>query len=969
MKKDFQFKALFFRVFAVICFFFISQSAFSQVSGIVFRDYNSNGKIDTTASSYKEIGQIGVTVKVYNASGAEVGTATTDKNGKYTIAGVSGPLRVEFSNLPNLDFPSFSGGTSVQFVNGGATNINFGTNIPGDYCQANPNIVTVCFASQDLAPGTDKVMIKFPLNYTLDPDGNANGTTTQGGTYGQVIYTPTRPDPSGIGMVNQVGSTWGVAYDKISKKLYTSTYIRRGTRLGPTESTGAIYVITDVVNASTPALFVDLNTVFGANTTGANPHPFSTTSWNGGNWDLNTLDKVGKVGFGDIEMSKDGTKLYAVNLADKRLYEIPTSGPLNSTTIKRYDIPTTGLPVVKDAAGTAGVANSVDVRPFALGFDKSGNLFVGAVHTCESISAGVDANPNPASYQMTGYVWKFSNGAFTLVLNESLRFDRDNSGSYTTFDNVNASASNTYNYDWEPWSNVDNYGNQQPMLTDIDFTDDKMILGFRDRGADQSFGPNGGGGFQSSGDIYMACLQGSIWKFEQAGGCGGLQSTRGTNKQGPGGGEFFEDTQGDGVLNGGNGGIAILQGYGVISTSTDAVVRKTNGTFLDNVAAAGVQMYDFTSGNYKGGYDVYYKGNSQASSYAKASGVGDVEILCNVAPLEIGNRIWNDKDKDGIQDADEVGIGNVRVELYDGNTLVGTTLTDATGNWYFNESNVPDGSTDAGTQLGVQPNKNYSIRIGNTDWSGGNGIGDLANLQLTNANANSSGLQDVSDSDALIINSIPTITYTTGDYGQNNHTLDMGFSCIELNAGADQSFCQPSDGKYKLADAPSGQTWTKLSGSSSIDASTGQITGLTAGTNEYILKYTATSDCSDTVKITVNAVPDLAITSTQATCPASGGNANYDAKINLVTTSNGIKVDYTSGSTYTGTKSYASLPTGMPSGNVFTVPNPSVAKNFTVRLYNQGGTCFIDKTIEVKHIDCPLICPPNTCLPISSEKN
>jgi hypothetical protein len=207
MKKDFQIKTLLCRVFAVFCLIIISQTVDAQVSGTVFRDFNSNGIIDTTSSTYKEVGQIGIVVKAFNSSGLEVGTSITDINGKYTITGVSGPLRIEFSNLPNLDFSAFSGGTSVQFVNGGASNINFGINHPGDYCQANPDLVTICFASQDVAPSTDKVMIKFPLNYTLDPDGNANGTTTQGGTYGQVIYTPIRPDPSGLGMVNQVGST------------------------------------------------------------------------------------------------------------------------------------------------------------------------------------------------------------------------------------------------------------------------------------------------------------------------------------------------------------------------------------------------------------------------------------------------------------------------------------------------------------------------------------------------------------------------------------------------------------------------------------------------------------------------------------------------------------------------------------------------------------------------------------------
>jgi hypothetical protein len=225
----------------------------------------------------------------------------------------------------------------------------------------------------------------------------------------------------------------------------------------------------------------------------------------------------------------------------------------------------------------------------------------------------------------------------------------------------------------------------------------------------------------------------------------------------------------------------------------------------------------------------------------------------------------------------------------------------------------------------------------------------------------------VSDSDALIINSIPTITYTTGNYGENNHTLDMGFSCIQLNAGSNLTLCQPNDGKYKFADASAGQTWTKLSGSSAIDATTGQVSGLTAGVNEFILKYTSTSDCADTVKITVNPVPSSDITFLDAEC--INGQISIKASFTVVNQQNVAKLDYTGGSTFAGTKSYASLPNVTTANSVIELPNPTVTKNYTIRLYNQGGTCFTDKTVELRHIDCPLVCPPNTCLPISSVKN
>ncbi|MBK8886478.1 MAG: hypothetical protein IPN46_07950 [Saprospiraceae bacterium] len=46
--------------------FFFSSSGFSQISGIVFRDYNANGTRQT-GSTYNEDGVINVTVREYNS--------------------------------------------------------------------------------------------------------------------------------------------------------------------------------------------------------------------------------------------------------------------------------------------------------------------------------------------------------------------------------------------------------------------------------------------------------------------------------------------------------------------------------------------------------------------------------------------------------------------------------------------------------------------------------------------------------------------------------------------------------------------------------------------------------------------------------------------------------------------------------------------------------------------------------------
>ncbi|NUN10954.1 MAG: carboxypeptidase regulatory-like domain-containing protein, partial [Ignavibacteriaceae bacterium] len=62
-----------------------------------------------------------------------------------------------------------------------------------------------------------------------------------------------------------------------------------------------------------------------------------------------------------------------------------------------------------------------------------------------------------------------------------------------------------------------------------------------------------------------------------------------------------------------------------------------------------------------------------------------------LTPASIGDKVWLDADKDGIQDAGEVGVSNVTVKLYDGSdNMLSTTTTDANGNYSF--TNLTPGS-------------------------------------------------------------------------------------------------------------------------------------------------------------------------------------------------------------------------------------------------------------------------------------
>lgn len=70
-----------------------------------------------------------------------------------------------------------------------------------------------------------------------------------------------------------------------------------------------------------------------------------------------------------------------------------------------------------------------------------------------------------------------------------------------------------------------------------------------------------------------------------------------------------------------------------------------------------------------------------------------MKAACEVAFIEIGNRIWIDVNKNGVQDPNENGVGGVTIILHDmenGGVQVGSTVTSATGEYIFDNTNVSD---------------------------------------------------------------------------------------------------------------------------------------------------------------------------------------------------------------------------------------------------------------------------------------
>ncbi len=162
---------------------FTGRAAFSPrvagtITGTVFQDYNANGTRDASATLPNAGGEgslalptdrgvSGVTVTAYDSAGATVGTTTSDAAGAYSLAATgTGPYRVEFTNLPAGFQPGVNaaGKTAVQFVaDGNTSGVDLAMNIPAEYCQNNPTIVTNCFIG-GANSGTEDVLVSFPMS-------------------------------------------------------------------------------------------------------------------------------------------------------------------------------------------------------------------------------------------------------------------------------------------------------------------------------------------------------------------------------------------------------------------------------------------------------------------------------------------------------------------------------------------------------------------------------------------------------------------------------------------------------------------------------------------------------------------------------------------------------------------------------------------------------------------------------------
>ena len=781
----------------------VVQAAPSAITGTVYRDYNSDGDQDSL-----EPGIEGINVIAYADNNVVAGSTTTASDGTYNLSASSaGPFRLEFT--PNADQESWlksgvaqstGNGTTVVFVSDPAGEVNVGFQGLADYCDPDvADVATTCYVFGDSAsPVLPDAVVSTDYLRTGNYDVNSFAFNTEAG-------------------VSQVGSVYGLAYQRTTTQMFSSSHLKRHSDFGP-NGPGAVYV-TNYGGTADATLYVDLNNVklpngtqLSASTAGVDPRDESSITGTypmvqgtsivniSRFWfhDPASYAEVGKMSLGDIDISDDDSTLYIVNMKDRKLYIVDATQAAPVDTLL-----TAPIAIPNDCA------NPDDARPMALNYND-GKVYVGVTCSAES-----SQNLN----DLTASVYSFDPIAFsfdtTPLVTIPMSYDRgciyrDNSVNPTEglnnpiapadcFQYSSATVSNTAN--WRPWQpdwtvafdNTQNSGLNhftieypQPILSDIEFDNGDMIIGFRDVNGDRtgdcagapdaSITPQTGcapddnyastqygqGIYRGNGmgDTLRACGNPSTgWTLENNGTCGGVTTSGQNIQQGLGGGEYYWQDQGPT----GPGGVSFGTYFGGHDETTMGALAQIPGqpdlvtTMSDsnNFYDAGFAYFANATGQTTTATDGFrrlevYPTMDAANVFGKSNGLGDIEPICGLAPIQIGNRVWNDANANGVQDPGESGVGNAQVTLTCGADSA-SVFTQSDGSYLF--TNGPTGNVQF-----VDTGESCTLTVGNL----------AGNLEITSGTM---AVSDLHDNDA---DENGVIEFVVAPAGDNNHNLDFG---------------------------------------------------------------------------------------------------------------------------------------------------------------------------------------------------
>lgn len=754
----------------------------AQISGRVFRDYNANTLQDST-NEFVEPGIANVEVIITGLQGNTT-TDLTDQYGFFEIQPLDAPpYRIEFRTGKILDFsgpmsPAHQEQSSaVQFVYSNKAYVQYGINYPLDYCR-DPLVMTPCYVmGNPLDPNSEFKDFDAFVSFPFGTGGKTKNDILQsqhGGAAADLISLAT---------AKQVGSCWGVAVQRSTKKIFTSAALKRHSGIGPL-SYGGLYEIDALTNTVSPLL--DLNSIgvpsgtFISNAQRSLPvvaPPVSADSM--------AYSFIGKIAYGGMDITEDDKNLYIISLYTRKLYRIFIDQPFVMPTAN--DIDSFAIP---DPVCTNGT-----FRPWAVRVHR-GKVYVGVV--CDASSAMGTA----ADLTATVYEFNPATSVFNTVLSINLDYP-----AYTNKLNFN------------PWTDIWNpdcpdAGNifcqhPQPILADIEFDRDEfMILGLMDRYSMQGginqrdLNGNGLHTIISFGDILRARYDAQTGMYQLENNANdGVNETAGRNTGfGPGGGEYYF---GDfamsplGVIaerESLNGALSSCPGYNqVMSSSVDPFGQYSSGVIYLN----------HSSGNWDKRYNIIP--HDFGLFIGKGNALGDLKVFSHAAPLEIGNYVWVDRNNNGLQDPSEPPLPGVTIELIQNNAVIATAVTNVHGQYLFSNQQCPVVNPYPLSFIyevtGLLPQSNYQLRIPGT----ANAM-VLADHIAGTPNAGTPNNDEI-DSDGLPLNPDDIgVDIVTGINGQNDHSFDFGFlpllpceiSMSDLVVGDCNPLTNGFDLKFKL---------------------------------------------------------------------------------------------------------------------------------------------------------------------------
>jgi hypothetical protein len=747
----------------------------ANITGTVFEDLpvkNSNLILELNQYGVQDSNERGVSGVKVMAYPEQLST-TTDENGSWSLA-ISVDSRIEYSNIP-FYLQESPNSSSIQFVTPNTSGLSFALHNPKDYVNT-PNP----FYTNNLQQNGSHLGSTFQALQTVPY--NAQGLNSDFSTFIDNI-PGTGINASDETVMEQLGSVWGKAYQKNKKRLFIASMLQR--HIGFANTPADIYVVdyADYLtgDSSSPKLIghfslqgkvlsnggvaIDLGVVdrtSGSDYTLTN-NPLAP------NIDLDAYAKVGKIAYGGIDIDYSSNTLWAVNLNQKGLISMDVSGNMNDFASAK-----TNQYLIEELKNVPTCTNG-ELRPWALKIHEAKG-YLGLI--CDaSLSKSQD---DLAAHIVSFNIQKPQDG-FQNELTFPLNYIRQVDG-------------------WHPWEDVrvdlnkTKFGTvyDEPILSDIEFDEnDNMYIAFLDRYATKLGNLNYGASSGESkaderavsyGELLKICNNQGVYEREGTGNC--LKQDY-QNSKNSAINEFFNDIGGGNEFEPALGALALLKG-------SQQLLSTTLDPHPENIPVDGSRRYWNTQGVHTystvtGSIENWYAHamTSGQGLNSKANGIGDIELISDPAPLEIGDRVWLDRNPNGVQDANESGIANVQVDLVCNGNVVATSITNSEGNYLFSNDISNTVVSTASHRYAVSELKENSnecfVSIPNI--IGTNKQDSLTAYVLTDPKRGEGNSSILNDSNANLNAKSAKVEITALDIpvsGANNHSFDIGFK-LESN--------------------------------------------------------------------------------------------------------------------------------------------------------------------------------------------